>query len=441
MTDVDTSVYARLGQGNDPLKTPMSIMQLLGAVNQNKLFQQTYDARQNIGEAYKRNVGADGKIDNRGLTRDIAGTGGFLAGEGVGTAGANATQQFGLDTTKLKTAQSIIGALASKKDLSLPDVAAAAVNMKRAGIDQDIIDGVLNGAYKSGGDSKALKKALVTQGIMSLGTEALGGEAGPPNDEGQITQIPRGEAIERRTGVVQDKQPAATGMVTTNPPGFQEAASISGQGLAAARSRAANFGADVYPMTEALSKLEKLGPQGTGPGTGELNTIKSFVQSNLSWLPGAEKIHGDPTQIKNFDEATKYLTNIAGSRASSFGHGTDQALSTALTASPNTHISNLAAVDLTKATIALRRMEQVQTLQADAENVSPGKYGTWASRWASKVDPRAFMIDYMNRDQLENLQKSLKTPAERAKFNRSVQMAVENGIITRPGGQHAPGEQ
>src|SRR6185437_16056681 len=182
-----------------------------------------------------------------------------------------------------------------------------------------------------------------------------------------------------------------------------------------------------YPMTQALTNLEKLGPQGTGPGTQELNTVKSFVQSNLNWLPGAEKIYGDPAKIQNFDEAQKYLTNIAGGRAAQFGHGTDQALSTALTASPNTHISNLAAVDLTKATIALRRMEQAQVLDADNKGVNPGQYAKFASNWATNVDPRAFMVDLMTPEQLQNLNKTLKNSAERTKFNKSVQMAIDNG--------------
>lgn len=435
---VNTEIYKSIGQGNDPLKQPLAIMQLLGAVNQNKLFNQTYEARQNIGEAYKRNVDQSGKIDNRGLIRDIAGTGGFLAGEGVETAGSNATQQFSLDTTKLKTAQQIISSLASKKDLGLADIASAAVNLKRAGVDQDIIDGVLNDAYRAGNNPKALKKALTTQGIMSLGTGALGGEAGPPDESGVIPQIPTGEAIERRIGVVpgQDK----SGMVTTNPPGFDTAAIGSASLFSNARARAANYGSDVFPMLEALPALERLGTQGTGPGTEELNTIKSFIQSNLSWLPGSDKIIGDPNKIKDFDEAKKYLTNMAGARAGAFGHGTDQALSTALTASPNTHISNLAATDLTKATVALRRMEQAQTLEADAKKVNPGNFATWAARWATDVDPRAFMVDLMTQPQLEKLNKTLKNPKERGKFNSSVKRAIDAGVITRPGGERTPGE-
>jgi hypothetical protein len=429
MAEVNTDIYKTLGQNNQQM-TPLQILQLVGAANQNKLFNQTYESRDKIGQAWKNNVGPDGKINNEGLMRDVAGAG-FLAPEAAGQAISNSTNQFTLDTSKLKFAQSTLSALAGKKDLSAADISNWSANAARAGVPTDVISGILDSAHKAKNTAE-LRKAIATQGIMSMGTGALEGEPGTPTDEGTIPQIPKGQAIIQRT------QPG--GMVTTNPPGYQEAATSSAGLLGSARNRAATFGSDIYPMMQALPALEKLGPQGTGPGTGEFNTVKSFIQSNLNWLPGADKVIGDPNNIKNFDEATKYLTNIAGARAGAFGHGTDQALSTALTASPNTHISNLAAVDLTKATIALRRMEQAQTLEADAKNVTPGKFATWASRWATNVDPRAFMVDLMTPDQLQNLNKTLKNPAERQKFNKSVQAAIDHGIITRPGGEHAPGE-
>lgn len=432
MAEVDTSIYRT--QPQDPLKQPLAIMQLLGAVNQNKLFNQTYDSREKVGQAYQQSIGPDGKIDNTKL-RSLIKDAGFGAGEAIGQANTNETGQFNLDSARLQRAQQLYAPLAANSKVTLGDVNNFSVRAaKLAGIPTETITAMNDGAreaFKAGG-SKGLQKYLATTGTLSLGIGALNDADGKPNEEGQVPKIPVGQAIQESI------QPG--GRVTANAPGYQEAASIGGTALGQARARAANFGADLYPMQQALPALERLGTTKTGPGTGELNTVKSFIQSNLNWLPGADKIVGNPNDIKDFDEATKYLTNIAGARAGSFGHGTDQALSTALTASPNTHISNLAAVDLTKATIALRRMEQAQTLQADAENVSPGKYGTWAARWATNVDPRAFMIDVMTPDQMKNLNDKLKNPAERAKFNRTVKMAIDNGIITRPGGEHAPGE-
>lgn len=448
MAEVSTDIYKSL-QPQDPLKQPLSIMQLLGAVNQNRLFNQTYNARENIGNAYRANVDEQGNIDNRGLARDIGRTGGFLAGEGLGTATANATAQFANQKTQQNYLQQTLGALASKPDLNWRDVSTWAQNVARnTNAPPEMITSLLDGAFSVKNNPRALKDYITTQGIISLGTQALGGETGPPTGEGQPTQITTGEAIQRRTGVLPGSNtPQAaprpgvipqTGMVTGNAPGFEQAAAGSANLMASNRARAANFGSDIFPMMQALPALERLGPQGVGPGTEELNTIKSFVQSNLNWLPGADKIIGNPQNIKDYDEAKKYLTQLAGSRATMFGHGTDQALSTSLVGSPNTHISNLAGTDLLKATIALRRMEQAQTLDADDQKVQPGGYASWAAKWATNVDPRAYMVDLMTPDQLQRVAKSLKTKAEKDKFNRSAAKAAELGIITRPGGQHQP---
>jgi hypothetical protein len=453
VTDTDTSFY-KPNPANTAM-TPLQVLQLVGAANQNKLFNQTYDARQAIGNAYKANVDPNGNVDQRGLIHDIAGTGGFLAGEGIGQAQGNVGTQFANQQNQQKYLQSTLGSLAALPNPTMRDINNWAVSVARnTNAPPEMIQSLVDGANAIGNDPKALKKYIATQGIFSLGNAALGGEAGPPTAGGAPTQISTGEAILRRGGVGPATTglsgqsgviaaPAApntgggTGMQMAPAPGFQEAASQSGALMGNARAKAANFGADIYPLQQSLGALERLGPTGTGPGTDELNTVKSFLQSNLSWLPGV-KI--DPNSIKDFDEAKKYLTQAAGSRAAAFGHGTDQAMSTALTANPNTHISNLAAVDLTKATIGLRRMEQAQTLEADRSGVQPGQFSTWASRWATNVDPRAFMVDLMDQKQLQNLQKTLKNPKERARFNNSVQMAINNGIITRPGGEHNAGE-
>jgi hypothetical protein len=449
MADVDTSIYKSLGANNQAM-SPLQVLQLITQSNANKLFQQTYDARQGIADAYKNNVDENGNLDTRGLQRAVATQGGFLAPEAVGQGITNSTAQFANQEQQQKYLQSTIGSLTALPNPTIRDVNNWAVNVARnTNAPPEMIQGLVDGAYSAGNDPKALKKYLATQGIFSLGTQALAGQSGPPTEAGAPTQISTGEAILRRAGVgPQSSQGVAppvttgqpTGMVTGMAPGFQAAAGPSGALMGAARARAANYGSDIYPMTELLSKLETLGPTGTGPGTHDLNTMRSFVQSNLNWLPGADKIIGDPTKIATYNEAEKYATQLAGSRASMFGHGTDQALATSLVGSPNTHISNLAGVDLTKAIIGLRRMEQAQILDADKQGVQPGQYSTWASRWATNVDPRAFMVDLYDPQQLQSVAKTLKTPVERQRFNRSVQLGIENGIITRPGGEHAPGE-
>lgn len=430
MAEIDTSIYKQNPiQPVRPLD-PMQAIQMLGGLNQNALFQQTYQARQGVGDAYKDYARHNDPVL---LQRDIATKGGFEAGPAVGQAVSNSQSQFKQQVDQANYLRSTVAALAAKKDLSPSDLVRWASGVARqTNAPASMISSILDEAYKIGNNPDALRRYLTTQALTAMGVGALEGEAGPPDAAGTPQQITRGEAIERRTGVIPPTAAGVTGMPTAVAPGFQEAATQSGQVMGAERARARNFASDIYPMREALTSLEKLGPTGTGPGTDELNTIKNFINTNLSWLPGAKF---DPEKIKNFDEARKYLTQLAAGRASAFGHGTDQALSTALTANPNTHISNLAAVDLTKATIALCRMEQAQILDADTRGVQPGQYATWAARWATDQDPRAYMIDIMSPEQRENLRKSLKTNAQRARFKRSYETAVANGLIDAPATQ------
>jgi hypothetical protein len=205
---------------------------------------------------------------------------------------------------------------------------------------------------------------------------------------------------------------------------------MGGTMKSAALARASTYGADIFPMEQLLTNLQQLGPQKVGPGTQELNTLKSFVQSNLSWLPGADKVIGNPEDISKYEQAAKYATQLAGSRASMFGHGTDQAMATSLVGSPNTHISQLGSVDLTKAIIGLKRMEQVQALEG--ANVPEGQYPSWSAKWATNVDPRAFMIDKMDKSQLANVEKTLDTPQKRSRFNMSVKKAINAGVLELP---------
>ena len=49
---------------------------------------------------------------------------------------------------------------------------------------------------------------------------------------------------------------------------------------------------------------------------------------------------------------------------------------------------------------------------------------------AAAHDPRAFMIDLMETDQIDKLKKTLKG-ADRQRFNKSLQTALDSGAIVR----------
>lgn len=439
MADVNTAIYQPLQAPQQQQLGPLQILQMISSLNQAKLFEQEFQARQNIGEAYRQNTLPNGEINAPGLRTQIGQTGGFHAGEGLSQATANSAADAGLKSTYQQILRQTFGALSSKPVITDQDISAAKADAARQGVPGAFIQDYLADMprARSTKEQGARKEWAVTQSNLARGPEAIaGGTAGPVDEGGVRPDISQGEAAYRRAGVNPEApvatQPGQTGMRTELPAGAKTRLEAGGPMMAAALARAGTYGADIFPMEQALSALQKLGPTGTGAGKDEINTIKNFVQANLSWLPGAEKISGNPEDIKNFDEAKKYLTNIAGARAGAFGHGTDQALSTALTASPNTHISNLAAVDLTKATIALRRMEQVQTLEADSQGIAEYKYPGWAAKWATTVDPRAFMIDKMDKKQLEGVEKTLDTPEKRRRFNMSVKKAVDSGVLELP---------
>ncbi|HEX5508914.1 MAG TPA: hypothetical protein VFX37_10465 [Pseudolabrys sp.] len=437
MAEVDTSIYKNAA-GAAPMN-PLQVLQLLTLANENKLFQQTYGARQGIADAYRNNVDPEGNLDTRGLQRDVATKGGFLAPEAVGQGVANSTAQFNQQVLQLNHLRSTVSSLASLPSPTMRDVNNWAVTAARnTNAPAEMIQGIVDGAAQFRDDPKALKAYIAKQGILASGTGALSGQAGPPTAAGTPTQISTGEAILRRAGVGPGQRSGSsggmppTGMATGVAPGFGEAAGASGAQMANERAKAATFGSDMFAMNQLKENLEKLGKTGTGPGTQDINNLKSFVQTNLGWVPGAKTVIGDPSKISNYDEAVKYATQLAANRASMFGHGTDQALATSLIGSPNTHISNLGGVDLTKAIIGLRRMEQAQILEADRQEIQPGQYSKFAARFATSVDPRGFMFDQYDKKQLQNIAKTLKTPAQRQRFNATVKLAIDNGLIDNP---------
>lgn len=263
------------------------------------------------------------------------------------------------------------------------------------------------------------------------GTQYLGAQ--PPVPGGGVVSpkggIPGGPSANLGGNVIVQgpsiiAPPVAAGPAAGLPLGSEKSAEVLQGDLARAR----NFGQEIVPWQQALEKLKLLGPGGTGPGTQGRQEFQSFL---FALAPTVSRWAGvDPEKIKNYAEAEKYLTQATQSRAAGFGAHTDLALSQAITGNPSVKINDLAATDVTKVAIALRRMEQVQTLQNAAHG--PVDYTKKAAEWATKQDARAYAIDLMPPEQLKKLQKDLKG-AERAKFNASLKAAIESGVVAPPG--------
>ena len=225
------------------------------------------------------------------------------------------------------------------------------------------------------------------------------------------------------------------------PPGAVGASEAVGHASGAQYSAdllAANsYKRSVYPLEQAIPALESLGQTGTGPGTDQVNQIKSFL---LSWgAPGV-----DVDKIKNYDEANKYLTDYVNQTGNT---GTNDKLAAAFSGNPSTHISNAAAVDVAKSALALRRMQQAQVTAFQETGLPDSAYSRWVSRdWATKVDPRAFGFDLMTPQAqqklvtgLDNKRQDAGGLTERQRFIRSLQAAHAAGVVNPPAGaQPAP---
>lgn len=226
-------------------------------------------------------------------------------------------------------------------------------------------------------------------------------------------------ALVRPSAKVPERVPSAAPLGEAE--GAREAAGQSGTQLATDRSNAADFTRQVFPLEQAIPKLEALGKTGTGPGTEQVNEIKSFLQS--AGIPGF-----DPEKVKNFDEAKKYLTDWVMANGNV---ATNDKLAASFASNANVNISNAAAVDVAKAALALRRMKQAQVAAFEATNLPESQYTRWASDWNRKQDPRVYGFDLMTPKKRADLIKALPS-GKRETFMLGVQEAAKFGLIRPP---------
>lgn len=229
---------------------------------------------------------------------------------------------------------------------------------------------------------------------------------------------------------VQAGQPPAGGgsVVTGQSPGALEAnkatGTASGQQLATDTAQEANFQSDMVPMQKARDALMRLGPKGSGPGTEQINEIKSFAQSmGLGAIAGI-----DPENIKDYDEAKKYLTQYA----SQFGSpNTNDKLAAAFAGNPSMSISNAAAVDVLKTAMSLRRLQNAKVTAFNKSGTQPDQYNKWSSQFNASQDPVAYGFDMMTPEQRTKYVKGLSAQGKQ-KFITSLQTATQLGLVTPP---------
>jgi hypothetical protein len=219
-------------------------------------------------------------------------------------------------------------------------------------------------------------------------------------------------------------QPTGGGVVASPPAGQIEAqtrtAAAGADQYAQDTARERNFQSDIVPLQKAREALVRLGTTGTGPGTEQINEVKSFLVS--------QGIINPDQNIKDFDEARKYLTQFARSAGDT---GTNDKLAAAFAGNPNVGISNAASVDVLKTAMSLRRMQNAQVRAFESSGQSPAGYGQWATKFNATQDPVAYGIDLMSPAERAKYYKGLSEP-DKSKFIDSLNTATGLGLITPP---------
>jgi len=220
--------------------------------------------------------------------------------------------------------------------------------------------------------------------------------------------------------------PGGPGVVTALPAGdvaaMEETGRAAGQDLAAARIREAKFQQDIAPLQKAIPALEALGTTGTGPGTEQIQEIKSFLLS--MGIPGL-----DVDKIKDFDEARKYLTQYAQTVGDT---GTNDKLAASFAGNPSVSISNAAAVDVAKTALALRKLQNAQLRAFETSGLPESQFSRFATEFNALQDPRAYGIDMMTPEARAKLIGGLKGD-EKTKFVQSLRTAIQLGLVQPPG--------
>jgi hypothetical protein len=428
---VSTDIYRPLQAPQNQAMQPLDVIRLIGGLQENQLRQNNLDALQGIGGAYQRNVSPTGDIDVGALRGDIARNGGVLAGQGLSQATANADADMRLRAGWQQTLRGVYGQLATQPNVTDDDLAAAKVAAAGAGVPPGLIQQYTATMPRAG---KAFRSWATTQSNLARSpSEIAGGTEGPIDESGVRPQISEGRAAYERAGV----GASPGGMRTNLPVGEAAALERSAADITALRSKNTSYPNDMVAIGGLIHSLKAVGDRGSGPGTSELNTLKSALYSNFGWVPGVDKAVGDPQVMADYASGEKYAKQLATSLADNIGPGTNQGLTTAFGSSPNMNISNLAGTQLAKTLYGVRNLQQATQIAFDKTGLPANQFHRWSRDWSTKVNPAGFMWDQLDDKEQDQVLKKIdanpKTAkAERAKLNASIHQAVTSGLMADP---------
>lgn len=230
-------------------------------------------------------------------------------------------------------------------------------------------------------------------------------------------------------------QPGAAAIPAGPPIGAEAAASAAGTGSANLLTADRADQANSAQRLTVLRKIDQLlgTPQGTtGPGTQVMNGYRNFLLANAPFLASITNGGVNEAKIRSAtqDELKKYMTQVAGAAAAQYGQGTNEKLAVAASGNANPDLSTLANRDVTRMNIALERAKQARMAAFDASNQQPQAYGQFATTWNRTVDPRAFMLDFLTKEERAKVLSTIKTDAEKRAFLKGKQAAEAAGLYS-----------
>ncbi len=241
----------------------------------------------------------------------------------------------------------------------------------------------------------------------------------------QAAPVPRG--TQPTTVAPEAAAPGARRIVTSMPPGTNEAMQAASTAWSHASDAAGKYGQRVNPLRQAIPLIEKMRETDIGPTSERWNDLKSMAVTL-----GAGPLAGiDPEKIKDYNELKKYFNQYSAQVGATLGPKTNEGLATAVTSNPNVNMDKLSALDLTKVALGIERMQQAGVLVFNdlvrQNQLAPGDYHKFMTEWGTRQDPRAFVYDLMD-EKAQNKVKKLP-PAERAKVTAGMRIAKQYGLL------------
>lgn len=494
---VDTSIYANQANPINPLATFGSIANTANALNQNRLFQQTFAARKAIGQAYQKAIDpTTGQLDTNKLLGSVAAdpNAGFMAGDVAAQALARQQAELGIQKDQLDLANkhlanmnNRIGSLLSNPNVTSKDVISSVGDAIAEGaITPQIAAQELSSMPSDPGQLKGwLTEHLVRNLDSQQKVQALYGQIQPVDSGGQINILAASPITGARSlGTVQKTMSpgeAATPIQTFNPetnqPSLISKQQFANQtvtraplppatpnpangetsggsipnagGIPAGPTLGAQAAADVTAKESAeqgidLQKAADSVPQKKAI-LGNLDAaLQNFTAgAGADWSLIAKKFANatpignfDPKTIASQEEFNKQATMLAQQQFQTLGGtGTDMKLGSTMHTSPNELLSNLGNHEIIA---LLKGNEDAIRVKNDAwqqwqQNHGSQSYGQFQTQFNKEYDPRVFQAQYLDAGGKQDLLKGM-TKSEQTSFRSAYNAAVENGWIPDPRG-------